>query len=135
MEKLFHLKENNTTARTEIVAGLTTFMTMAYIIALNPNLLTGFGAEGGSQLWNGVFLATCIASAVGTLVMAFAANKPFAMAPGMGLNSFFAVVVANIVSLTGMSYLQSFQTALCVILIEGIVFIILSVLKLSLIHI
>ena len=129
MEKLFHLKENNTTARTEIVAGLTTFMTMAYIIALNPNLLTGFGAEGGTQLWNGVFLATCIASAVGTLIMAFAANKPFAMAPGMGLNSFFAVVVANIVSLTGMSYLQSFQTALCVILIEGIVFIILSVLK------
>ena len=129
MEKLFHLKENNTTARTEIVAGLTTFMTMAYIIALNPNLLTGFGAEGGSQLWNGVFLATCIASAIGTLVMAFAANKPFAMAPGMGLNSFFAVVVANIVTLTGMSYLQSFQTALCVILIEGIVFIILSVLK------
>ena len=129
MEKLFHLKENNTTARTEIVAGLTTFMTMAYIIALNPNLLTGFGAEGGPQLWNGVFLATCIASAVGTLVMAFAANKPFAMAPGMGLNSFFAVVVANIVSLTGMSYLQSFQTALCIILIEGIVFIVLSVLK------
>ena len=70
MEKLFHLKENNTTVRTEIVAGLTTFMTMAYIIALNPNLLTGFGAQGGSQLWNGVFLATCIASAVGTLVMA-----------------------------------------------------------------
>lgn len=129
MEKLFHLKENNTTVRTEIVAGLTTFMTMAYIIALNPNLLTGFGAEGGSQLWNGVFLATCIASAVGTLVMAFAANKPFAMAPGMGLNSFFAVVVANIVTLTGMSYLQSFQTALCIILIEGIVFIVLSVLK------
>ena len=129
MEKLFHLKENNTTVRTEIVAGLTTFMTMAYIIALNPNLLTGFGAQGGSQLWNGVFLATCIASAVGTLVMAFAANKPFAMAPGMGLNSFFAVVVANIVTLTGMSYLQSFQTALCIILIEGIVFIVLSVLK------
>ena len=129
MEKLFHLKENNTTVRTEIVAGLTTFMTMAYIIALNPNLLTGFGAQGGSQLWNGVFLATCIASAIGTLVMAFAANKPFAMAPGMGLNSFFAVVVANIVTLTGMSYLQSFQTALCIILIEGIVFIVLSVLK------
>ena len=108
MEKLFHLKENNTTVRTEIVAGLTTFMTMAYIIALNPNLLTGFGAQGGSQLWNGVFLATCIASAVGTLVMAFAANKPFAMAPGMGLNSFFAVVVANIAGLTGMSYVAVF---------------------------
>ena len=129
MEKLFKLKANGTTVRTEILAGLTTFMTMAYIIALNPNLLTGFGAQGGSQLWNGVFLATCIASAIGTLVMAFAANKPFAMAPGMGLNSFFAVVVANIVTLTGMSYLQSFQTALCIILIEGIVFIVLSVLK------
>ena len=129
MEKLFKLKANGTTVRTEILAGLTTFMTMAYIIALNPNLLTGFGAQGGSQLWNGVFLATCIASAIGTACMAFLANKPFAMAPGMGLNSFFAVVVANIVTLTGMSYLQSFQTALCIILIEGIVFIVLSVLK------
>ena len=127
LEKLFKLKENNTTVRTEIIAGLTTFMTMAYIIALNPNLLTGF--DVGSPLWNGVFLATCIASAIGMFVMAFAANKPFAMAPGMGLNSFFAVVVANIVSLTGMSYVESFQSALCIILIEGIVFIILSVLN------
>ncbi len=128
LEKLFKLKENHTTVRTEIVAGLTTFMTMAYIIALNPNLLTGFGAEG-ADLWNGVFLATCIASAIGMFVMAFAANKPFAMAPGMGLNSFFAVVVVNIVSMTGMTYLQSFQAALCIILIEGIVFILLSVLN------
>ena len=126
MEKLFKLKENNTTVRTEIVAGLTTFMTMAYIIALNPNLLTGFGAEG-KELWNGVFLATCIASAIGTLCMAFLANKPFAMAPGMGLNSFFAVVVANIVAMTGMTYLQSFQSALVIIFVEGIVFIILSI--------
>ena len=129
MEKLFHLKENNTTARTEIVAGLTTFMTMAYIIALNPNLLTGFGAEGGSQLWNGVFLATCIASAVGTLVMAFAANKPFAMAPGMGLNSFFAVVVANIAVINECEYESAFQAALVIILVEGIVFLILTLLK------
>lgn len=128
LEKLFKLKENKTTVRTEIIAGLTTFMTMAYIIALNPNLLTGFGAEG-ADLWNGVFLATCIASAVGMFVMAFAANKPFAMAPGMGLNSFFAVVVANIVSITGMTYLESFQAALCIILVEGIVFILLSVLN------
>lgn len=128
LEKLFKLKENKTTAKTEIIAGLTTFMTMAYIIALNPNLLTGFGAEG-ANLWNGVFLATCIASAVGMFAMAFLANKPFAMAPGMGLNSFFAVVVANIVGLTGMSYLESFQAALCIILIEGIVFVILSVLN------
>lgn len=129
MEKLFKLKENGTNVKTELVAGLTTFMTMAYIIALNPNLLTNFGAEGGPALWNGVFLATCIASAIGMFVMAFAANKPFAMAPGMGLNSFFAVVVANIVSLTGLTYLESFQTALCIILIEGILFVILSVLN------
>ena len=126
MEKLFKLKENGTTVRTEIVAGLSTFMTMAYIIALNPNLLTGFGAEG-QELWNGVFLATCIASAIGTIVMAFLANKPFAMAPGMGLNSFFAIVVANIVGLTGMTYVASFQAALVIIFIEGLVFLVFSI--------
>lgn len=128
MEKLFKLSQNKTTVKTEIIAGLTTFMTMAYIIALNPNLLTNFGAEG-AELWNAVFMATCIASAVGMFVMAFAANKPFAMAPGMGLNSFFAVVVANIAALTGMTYVESFQSALCIILIEGIVFLILSILN------
>ncbi len=129
LEKIFKLKENNTTARTEIIAGLTTFMTMAYIIALNPNLLTGFGKDTMPELWNGVFLATCIASAIGTIVMAFLANKPFAMAPGMGLNSFFAVVVTNIVALTGKTYVASFQAALCIVLVEGIVFLILSVLN------
>lgn len=127
MEKLFHLKENGTSVRTELMAGLTTFMTMAYIIALNPNLLTNF--DVGSSLWNGVFMATCIASAIGMFVMAFAANKPFAMAPGMGLNSFFAVVAANIAGMTGLSYVASFQSALVIILIEGIVFIILSFLN------
>ena len=129
LEKIFKLKENNTTVKTEIIAGLTTFMTMAYIIALNPNLLTGFGKDTMPELWNGVFLATCIASAIGTIVMAFLANKPFAMAPGMGLNSFFAVVVTNIVALTGMTYVASFQSALCIVLIEGIVFLVLSVLN------
>ena len=129
LEKIFKLKENNTTAKTEIIAGLTTFMTMAYIRALNPNLLTGFGKDTMPELWNGVFLATCIASAIGTIVMAFLANKPFAMAPGMGLNSFFAVVVTNIVALTGMTYVASFQSALCIVLIEGIVFLVLSVLN------
>lgn len=128
IEKIFKLKENNTTAKTEVIAGLTTFMTMAYIIALNPNLLTGFGANG-QELWNGVFMATCIASAIGMFAMAFLANKPFAMAPGMGLNSFFAVVVTNIVGLTGLSYTESFQAGLCIILIEGIIFLILSVLN------
>ena len=127
-EKLFHLSENKTSVKTELIAGLTTFMTMAYIIALNPNLLTGFGAEG-QDLWNGVFLATCIASAIGMFAMAFLANKPFALAPGMGLNSFFAVVVGNIVAMTGMTYIASFQAALVIILIEGIIFIFLSVLN------
>ena len=127
MEKVFKLKENKTNVRTEILAGLTTFMTMAYIIALNPNLLTGFAV--GTPLWNGVFLATCIASGIGTICMAFLANKPFAMAPGMGLNSFFATVCANIVVATGISYESAFQAALCIILIEGIVFLVLSVLS------
>ena len=124
MEKLFKLKENGTTVRTEIIAGLTTFMTMAYIVALNPNLLTNF--DVGSPLWNGVFMATCIASAIGTFCMAFLANKPFVMAPGMGLNSFFAVVVGNLAALTGMTYVASFQAALVIILIEGILFIVMS---------
>ena len=124
-EKVFKLSENKTTVKTEVVAGLTTFMTMAYIIALNPNLLTNF--DTGSALWNGVFMATCIASAIGMFCMALLANKPFAMAPGMGLNSFFAVVVGNIVAMTGMSYVASFQAALIIILIEGIVFIVLSI--------
>ena len=124
LEKVFKLSENGTTAKTEIVAGVTTFMTMAYIIALNPNLLTNFAV--GTPLWNGVFLATCISSAIGIFCMAFMANKPFAMAPGMGLNSFFAIVVGNIVAMTGMEYTSAFQAALVIILVEGIVFLGLS---------
>ena len=127
MEKLFQLKANGTTVRTELLAGLTTFMTMAYIIALNPNLLTNFAV--GTPLWNGVFLATCIASAIGTICMAFLANKPFVMAPGMGLNSFFAVVVANIAVINECEYETAFQAALVIILVEGIVFLILTLLK------
>ena len=125
MERIFHLKENGTTVKTEILAGLTTFMTMAYIIALNPNLLTGF--QTGTPLWNGVFLATCIASAIGTVCMAFLANKPFVMAPGMGLNSFFAVVAGNVAALLNTDYTSAFQAVLCIILVEGIVFLLLSV--------
>lgn len=127
MERVFHLKERGTTIQTELLAGLTTFMTMAYIIALNPNLLTGF--DVGSALWNGVFMATCLSSALAMFCMGFLANQPFALAPGMGLNSFFAVVTANIASLTGMSYVSSFQSALVIILLEGIVFLILSLMN------
>ena len=128
LEKKFKLSANNTTVKTEILAGLTTFMTMAYIIALNPNILTNYGA-GGAELWNGVFLATCLSSAVAMFVMAFLANKPFCLAPGMGLNSFMAIVIGQLVATTGMGYVQSFQVMLCIILIEGIVFLILSLLN------
>ncbi len=128
MEKIFRLKENGTTAATEVIAGITTFMAMAYIIAVNPNLLTNF--DVGSPLWNSVFLATCISSAIGTLCMAFLANKPFCMAPSMGLNAFFVVVVTNIAAVTGLTYLESFRSALCIIFIEGILFLILSLINL-----
>ena len=125
LEKVFKLKANNTTARTEIMAGLTSFMTMAYIIALNPNMMTNF--DTGSPLWNGVFMSTCIAASIGMFVMAFYANKPFVLGPGMGLNVFFAAVVANVVAATGMTYLKGFQATMCIILVEGIIFLLLSV--------
>ena len=126
MEKIFKLKENGTSVRTEIIAGLTTFMTMAYIIALNPNLLTGWRA-GGDDLWNAVFLATCLASGIAMMCMAFIANKPFCLAPGMGLNSFLALVVTQIATITGATYVASFQAALVIVLAEGIVFLVLTV--------
>lgn len=127
MEKFFKLKENGTNVRTEVVAGITTFMTMAYIIALNPNLLTNFAV--GSSLWNAVFMATIISSAIATLFMAFLANKPFALAPGMGLNSYFATVVASIAAAAAVSYEKAFSGGLAIILCSGILFTILTVLK------
>ena len=99
-------------------------MTMAYIIALNPNLLTGF--DTGSPLWNAVFCATLISTAAGSFCMAFLANKPFVMSSGMGLNSFFATIVTQIVAVTGATYTQGFQAAMIIILLEGILFLILS---------
>jgi len=127
MEKLFKLKQNKTSVRTEVIAGLTTFMTMAYIIMLNPNILANWAT--GTPLWNAIFLATCIASAVAMFVMAFLANKPFGLAPGMGLNTFFASVVASIagMGIAGVdSYDKAFQVALCIIMIEGVIFLVLS---------
>ena len=137
LERFFKLKANNTTVKVEVLAGITTFMTMAYIIALNPNLLTGFGAggatcptDGTGGLWNAVFLATVLSSAAGTLIMALLANKPFALAPGMGLNSYFASVVVAICSAAGYtSYEKGFGAALSIILISGILFTILTLLK------
>ena len=113
-EKIFGLSENGTTVRTELVAGLTTFMTMAYILAVNPQVLSAAGVPRG-----GVFMATAIAAVVGTLLMAFLANYPFVLAPSMGLNAFFAFSVVN-----GMGY--SWQFALLAVFVEGFVFLALS---------
>ena len=88
MEKFFKLKENGTTVSTEIMAGITTFFAMAYIIAVNPSLLSSAGME-----WGAVFLATIISSVIGTLIMGLVANVPYAQAPGMGLNAFFVYTV------------------------------------------
>ena len=114
LEKIFHLKENNTTVKTEIMAGVTSFMTMAYILAVNPNILAAAGMDHGA-----VFTATAVASFIGTLCMALFANYPFALAPGMGLNAYFAYTVV-----LGMGY--SWEVALAAVLAEGIIFIILS---------
>ena len=115
MEKFFMLKENNTDVRTELLAGVTTFMTMAYILAVNPLILSDAGMDAG-----GVFTATALSAAIATLVMALYAKYPFGLAPGMGLNAFFAYTVV----LGDMQ--KSWQFALTAILIEGILFIILS---------
>ena len=114
LEKFFKLSENGTDVRTEIVAGITTFMTMAYILAVNPNVLSATGMDHGA-----VFTATALASLIGTLLMALFANYPFALAPGMGLNAYFAYTVV-----LGMGY--TWQVALTAVFVEGIVFIVLS---------
>jgi AGZA family xanthine/uracil permease-like MFS transporter len=119
MEKLFKLKEHGTTVQREIIAGLTTFLTMAYILAVNPSML---GSIGNGMTPGAVFTATVIGSAIATLVMAFAANLPVALAPGMGLNAFFTYSVVFT-----MGY--SWQIALTAVFLEGILFIILSLLN------
>ena len=115
MEKFFKLKENGTNVKTEIIAGITTFMTMAYILAVNPSVLSVTGMDKGA-----VFTATVVSSIVATLIMGLLANLPFALAPGMGLNAFFAYTVV-----LGMGY--SWQTALTAVFIEGIIFLILTI--------
>ncbi len=114
LEKFFKLSENKTDVKTEVMAGITTFMTMAYILAVNPNILSASGMDA-----NAVLIATALASFVGTMLMALLANYPFALAPGMGLNAYFAYTVV-----LSMGY--SWQIALLAVFIEGIIFIILS---------
>lgn len=114
LEKFFKLKENNTTIKTEIMAGITTFMTMAYILAVNPSILGDAGMDKQA-----VLLATAFASFIGTALMALFANYPFALAPGMGLNAYFAYTVV-------LGYGYSWQIALLAVFIEGVIFIVLS---------
>ena len=117
MEKFFQLKANGTTAGREVVAGLTTFFAMAYIIAVNPTLLSQSGME-----WGAVFLATIIASVTGTLVMGLVANVPYALAPGMGLNAFFVYTVCFTLGFT-------WQQALSMVFICGLLNIFITVTK------
>jgi len=117
LEKLFKLSENKTDVRTEIIAGLTTFLTMAYIIFVNPAILSETGMDRGS-----VFVATCLAAAIGCFIMGIVANYPIAQAPGMGLNAFFTYSVVF-----GMGY--TWQVALAAVFVSGLLFILLSIFK------
>ncbi|MFZ5944384.1 MAG: NCS2 family permease [Bacillota bacterium] len=117
LENIFKLKENNTNVRTEIMAGITTFMTMAYIIIVNPLILSDAGMPYGA-----VMVATCLAAAIGTFLMGFLANYPFALAPGMGLNAFFAYTVVLTMGL-------SWQAALAAVFISGLIFLLLTLTK------
>lgn len=117
LEKFFRLKENNTTVKTEVIAGITTFMTMAYILAVNPLILKDAGMNP-----DGVFIASAISAALATFIMALYAKHPFALAPGMGLNAFFTYTVV-------MDYGFTWQEALFAVLLEGIIFILLSFLN------
>ncbi len=117
LEKLFKLKENGTNIRTEIIAGLTTFLTMAYVIFVNPAILADAGMDKGA-----VFVATCIAAAIGCFIMGFVANFPIAQAPGMGLNAFFTYTVV-----LGMGH--TWQVALAAVFMSGVLFILLSLFK------
>ena len=114
LEKLFHLKENNANVKTEVIGGITTFMTMAYILAVNPQILSASGMDK-----NAILMATALAAFIGTMVMALMANYPFALAPGLGLNAYFAFTVCG-----NMGY--SWQIALLAVFVEGIIFIVLS---------
>lgn len=118
MDRFFKLKENGTNIRTEIMAGLTTFMAMAYILAVNPNILSGAGGD-----WYQVFLATAIAGGVMTILMGILVNFPVALAPGMGLNAYFAAVIA------GSQGQFTFEMALTAVFISGLIFLVLTLTK------
>lgn len=138
MEKFFKLKENNTTVRTEIAAGLTTFFALAYIVFVNPNQVAAGGAGGWlagtgadasvlGQIWNAVYIASILAAIIGTLLMAFLAKLPYAQACGMGLNAFFCTCFVSGAFFNGVDLLDGYHSGLVIIFISGIIFLLLSV--------
>ncbi len=129
MDKFFKISERGSNVRTEIIAGLTTFFAMAYIIIVNPNQIVGFsfGVPGIDKIWNAVYIASILAAVLGTLLYAFYAKLPFAQACGMGLNSFFFVSFVLPQIIKGGDVIEGYQAGLVIILISGLVFLILSI--------
>lgn len=138
MEKFFKLKENNTTVRTEVMAGLTTFFALAYIVFVNPNQvaaggangwLAGLGADGAvlGQIWNAVYIASLLGAIIGTLLMGLYAKLPFALACGMGLNAFFCTCFVSGAFFGGEDVMTGYHSGLVIIFLSGIIFLILSV--------
>ncbi|MEG0018752.1 MAG: solute carrier family 23 protein, partial [Hydrogenoanaerobacterium sp.] len=126
VENYFQLQQHGTTVKTEVIAGLTTFFTMAYIIVVNPGIIS----MGDGQIYNGVFFATCISAFIGTALMAFLAKIPFAQAPGMGLNAFFAfTVMPAMIKITGkdLTIIEQYQCALALVFMSGLLFILITV--------
>ena len=123
MDKFFGLKERGTNVRTEIVAGLTTFFAMAYIVITNPNQIVSFNFEGDfGRIWNAVYVASLLVAVIGTLLMALYAKMPFAQACGMGLKSFFFVSFILPALVSGGDLIAGYQSGLVIILVSGIVF-------------
>lgn len=125
MDKFFKITEHGSTVKTEIIAGLTTFFAMAYIVFVNPNQVTGF-TEGLDEIWNAVYVASILAATIGTLLMSLYAKMPFAQACGMGLNSFFFVSFILPQVISGGDAVKGYQAGLVIILISGIIFLVLS---------
>lgn len=139
MEKMFKIKERNSTIRTEIIGGLTTFFAMAYIVFVNPNqvaaggisgwLVVEHGADAASigQIWNATYIASILVAIIGTLLMAFYAKMPFAQACGMGLNAFFCTTFVAGAFFNGVDVIKGYQAGLVIIFLSGIIFLLLSV--------
>ena len=128
MDKFFKISERGSNVKTEIIAGLTTFFAMAYIVITNPNQITSFSTDGAlGQIWNAVYVASILAAVIGTLLMAFYAKMPFAQACGMGLNSFFFVSFILPALISGGDVVKGYQAGLVIILVSGIVFLLFSI--------